>query len=73
MSLDLKQILALPVEHRRIIQEVVGYTIVNDMNIHVFGSDQKKMIEERLKKYTKKSDAVFKFEDLKASVIDKFK
>jgi hypothetical protein len=73
MAVDLKQILTLPVEHRRIIQEVVGYTIVNEMNLHVFAPEQKKMIEERLKKYSKKSDAVFKFDDLKASVIDKFK
>lgn len=63
----------MPLEHRQIIQEVVGYTIVNDMKMHVFGEQQKKMIEERMKKYAKKSDAVFSFEDLKSLVIDKFK
>ena len=73
MSLDLKQILSLPVEDRRMIQEVVGYTIVNEMNMHVFGPEQKKMIEDRFKKYTKKSDSVFKFDALKSAVIDKFK
>ena len=73
MAIDLKQIFSLPVEDRRIIQEVVGYTIVNEMNMHVFGVEQKKMIDERLKKYSKKSDAVFKYDDLKASVIDKLK
>ena len=71
--IDLKQILDLPLEHRQIIQEVVGYTIVNDMKMHVFGDQQKKMIEERLKKYAKKSDAVFNYEDLKTLVFDKFK
>ncbi len=73
MAVDLKQILSLPVEDRQIVQEVVGYTIVNDMNMFVFGPEQKKLIEERMKKYCKKSSAVFKFEDIKASVIDKFK
>ena len=43
------------------------------MNMIVFGANQKKIIEERLKKYCKKSNAVFKFEDIKATVIDKFK
>ena len=71
--LDLKQILTLPVEHRQIIQETVGYTIINDMGMVVFGPDQKKLIEERLRKYCKKSDAVFKFDDLKSMVIDKFR
>lgn len=71
--LDLKDILTLTLEHRQIVQEVVGYTVVNDINMHVFGSEQKKMIEERLKKYCKKSDAVFKFDDLKLLVIDKLK
>jgi hypothetical protein len=70
---DLKDILSLPVEHRQIIQEVVGYTIVNDMNMMVFGPEQKKMIEERLKKYCGKSGAVFKFDDLRDTVISKFK
>lgn len=70
---DLKHILTLPVEDRQIIQEVVGYSIINDMNMVVFGEEQKKMIEDRLKKYAKRSDAVFKFDDLKSAVIDKFK
>ena len=73
MAIDLKQILSLPVEDRQIVQEVVGYTVINDMNMIVFGANQKKIIEERLKKYCKKSNAVFKFEDIKATVIDKFK
>ncbi|MDX2002096.1 MAG: hypothetical protein SFW35_06680 [Chitinophagales bacterium] len=70
---DLKQILSLPLEDRQIIQETVGYTIINDMQMVVFGPEQKEMIEERLKKYCSKSDAVFRFEDLKVNVIDKFK
>ena len=73
MAVDLKQILSLPVEDRQIVQEIVGYTVINDMNMIVFGPNQKKLIEERLKKYCKKSSAVFKFEDVKAAVIDKFK
>jgi hypothetical protein len=73
MAVDLKQLLLLPIEDRQIVQEVVGYTIVNDMKTFVFGPDQKKLIEERFKKYCKKSSAVFKFDDLKANVIDKFK
>jgi len=73
MAIDLKQILSLPVEDRQIVQEVVGYTVINDLNMIVFGTNQKKIIEERLKKYCRKSGAVFKFEDLKAAVIDKFK
>jgi hypothetical protein len=73
MAVDLNQILSLPIEDRQIVQEVVGYTIVNDMNTFVFGPDQKKLIEERFKKYCKKSNAVFKFEDLKVNVVDKFK
>jgi len=73
MAVDLKQILSLPVEDRQIVQEIVGYTIINDMNMIVFGPNQKKLIEERLKKYCKKSSAVFKFEDVKASVLDKFR
>ena len=73
MAVDLKQILSLPVEDRQIVQEIVGYTIINDMNMMVFGPNQKKIIEDRMKKYCKKSSAVFKFEDVKASVLDKFK
>ena len=73
MAVDLKQILSLPAEDRQIVQEVVGYSLINERNMFVFGPDQKKVIEERFKKYCKKSGAVFKFEDLKASVIDKFK
>ena len=72
MDVDLKQILQLPVEDRQIVQEIVGYSIVNDMNMLVFGPEQKKQIEDRIKEYCKKSTAVFKFEDLKAAVLDKF-
>ncbi|HWB63324.1 MAG TPA: hypothetical protein VG603_07440 [Chitinophagales bacterium] len=63
----------MPLEHRQIMQEVIGYTIVNDLKIHTFSPEQKKLIEDRMKKYSKKSDAVFKFDDVKALVIDKFK
>jgi hypothetical protein len=73
MAVDLKQILTLPVEDRQIVQEIVGYSVINDMNMIVFGPNQKKLIEERLKKYCKKSNAVFKFEDVKAAVLDKFR
>jgi hypothetical protein len=73
MAVDLKQILTLPVEDRQIVQEIVGYSVINDMNMVVFAPNQKKLIEERLKKYCKKPGAVFKFEDVKAAVLDKFR
>jgi hypothetical protein len=73
MAVDLKQILSLPVEDRQIVQEIVGYTVINDMNMIVFSPKQKAIIEERMKKYCKKSGAVFKFDDVKAAVIDKFR
>ena len=69
--LDLEMILNLPIDHRQVIQEVISYSVINDLKMQVFSAEQKQFIEDRLKRYCNDKDALFKFEDLKSKVVDK--
>ena len=71
--IDIKQLLTLSKEHRTVLQEIIGYSVANELNQPIFSEGQRKIIEERMHRYCQRNDAVFRYEDIKAIVLDKLK
>jgi hypothetical protein len=71
--INIKELLNIPQEHRQVLQEVIGYTIANDMNLMVFSTEHKKMIDDRMKHYCSKKEALFTYDEIKTTVLDKLK
>jgi hypothetical protein len=71
--ISLKEIVLLPLEQRQVLSELIGYSMANDLKLDIFKPEQKKIIENRLKKLCSKKTSLFTFDEVKTLVLDKIR